>query len=97
MSQIAVVAVVKAKAGREDALGEALSALVEPSRKDEGCIKYDLHRNADEPSEYIFYEQWESREKLDLHLARPHLKAFGEKAGELLAAPLDVKILKLMS
>jgi len=97
MSKIAVVAMFKAKAGKEDALGEALTSLVSPSRKDDGCISYDLHRSSDDRSVFVFYEQWESKELLDQHLAQPHLKAFGKKAGELLDGPGDVKILEILS
>ncbi|MFT5702262.1 MAG: quinol monooxygenase YgiN [Desulforhopalus sp.] len=97
MNKIAVVAVLKAKTGKEEALGEALAKLVSPSREDDGCISYDLHRNSDDRSVFIFYERWESRELLDQHLAQPHLTAFGEKAGDLLDGPPDVKILEILS
>ncbi|ACN15912.1 conserved hypothetical protein [Desulforapulum autotrophicum HRM2] len=97
MAEIAVVAVLKAKTGKEDALEEALGRLVSPSRKDDGCISYDLHRNFDDRSVFIFYERWESKESLDQHLAQPHFTAFGEKAGELLDGPSDVKILEILS
>jgi quinol monooxygenase YgiN len=97
MNIIAVVAVLKAKPGKEEALGEALGKLVSPSREDDGCISYDLHRNLDDRSVFIFYERWESKELLDQHLAQPHLTAFGEKAGELLDGPSDVKILEILS
>lgn len=97
MSKIAVVAMIKAKAGKEDALGEVLADLVSPSRKDDGCISYDLHRNTDDRSVFVFYEQWESKELLDDHLTQPHLRAFGEKAGDLLDGPADVKILEILS
>ncbi len=97
MTKIAVVAVCKAKTGKEDALEEALGKLVSPSRKDDGCISYDLHRNLDDHSVFIFYERWESKDLLDQHLAQPHLTAFGEKAGELLDGPFDVKILEILS
>ena len=97
MNKIAVVAMFTAKTGKENALEEELSKLVSPSRKDDGCISYDLHRNSDDRSVYIFYERWESKELLDQHLAQPHLTAFGEKVGELLDGPSDVKILEILS
>lgn len=97
MNKIAVIAIFTAKAGKEDALEEALSELVTPSRKDDGCISYDLHRDANDRSVFIFYEQWESKELLEQHLAKPHLTAFGEKAGELLSGPADIKILEILS
>ncbi len=97
MNKIAVVAMFTAKTGKEDALEEALIKLVSPSRKDVGCISYDLHRNSGDPSGFVFYERWESKELLDQHLAQPHLTAFGEMAEELLDGPADVKILEFLS
>ena len=41
--------------------------------------------------------QIESKELLDQHLAQPHLTTFGEKAGELLDGPSDIKILEILS
>jgi quinol monooxygenase YgiN len=97
MNKIAVVAVLKAQPVKEDSLEEALGRLVSPSRKDDGCISYDLHRNSDDRSVFVFYERWESKELLDKHLAQPHLTAFSKKARELLDGPSDVKILEILS
>lgn len=42
MSDLNVVAVLKAKPGSEQVLGDALAALVEPTRAEEGCTGYEL-------------------------------------------------------
>ncbi len=97
MGKIAVVAIAKAKPGQEEALKEALTRLVAPSKDDTGCIAYDLHQDVADPAVFIFYERWESKDLLDQHLAQPHLTAFGEKAGELLDGPFDVRILDILS
>ena len=97
MNKIAVVAMLKAKPGKEEALGKTLGKLVSPSRKDDGCISYDLHRSSDDHSVFIFYERWESKEMLDQHLTQPHLTALGKKAGELMDGPSDIKILEILS
>ncbi|GBC60582.1 antibiotic biosynthesis monooxygenase [Desulfonema ishimotonii] len=97
MGKIAVVATMIAKPGKEDALKQELLGLIEPSRADEGCLKYHLHQDQADPTVFVFYENWESKELLDAHLAQPHLKAFGEKAGELLAEPFGVRILDILA
>jgi quinol monooxygenase YgiN len=84
---LTVVAEMAAKPGKEDDLRRALTALIEPTRKEEGCVQYDLHVATDSPGRFVFYENWTSRELLDRHLASPHLKAFGAMAGDLLAEP----------
>jgi quinol monooxygenase YgiN len=46
----------------------------------------------EDPGTFVFYENWESGEALDAHLAAPHLIHFVEIMGEL----LDEKGLTLM-
>ena len=93
---LTVVATMKARAGKEEELGKELAALVGPTRREEGCLQYDLHRSQEDPALYLFYENWTDRRKLDAHLNSPHLLAFREKAEQLLAAPVDLKFLSLV-
>ena len=46
---ITVIATLEAKEGKEEALEKALSQIIEPTRKEGGCINYDLHRTLDNP------------------------------------------------
>jgi quinol monooxygenase YgiN len=88
---LTVVAEMLAKPGREEALRAQILALVDPTRREEGCVQYDVHQSTDEPGRFVFYENWTSREMLDRHLASPHLKAFLAVAGDLLAEPPRVE------
>lgn len=76
-----------ARPGKETELQRQLVALVAPTRKEEGCIQYDLHQDNGQPGRFVFFENWTSRELLDKHLASPHLTAFLNRADELLAEP----------
>jgi quinol monooxygenase YgiN len=87
---LTVVAEMVAKPGKEAELERQLLALIEPTRKEEGCVQYDLHRSTDEPGRFVFYENWKSRELLDRHLQSPHMQAFGRAAGALLQEPMRV-------
>jgi quinol monooxygenase YgiN len=87
---ITVVAEMFARPGREAELKTELLAMVEATRREEGCAQYDLHVNDGDPGNFVFYENWTSREALDRHAASPHLKAFGVKAPELLKQPARV-------
>ena len=79
-----------AKSGKEEELRKELLALVEPTRKEEGCVQYDLHVSTDTPGRFVFYENWTSAATLERHSKSAHLTAFGAKAGELLAEPARV-------
>ncbi len=84
---LTVVAEMVAKPGREDQLKQRLLALVEPTRKEDGCLQYDLHAVTGEAGRFVFYENWTSAEALERHLASTHFQAFLGVAGELLAGP----------
>ena len=84
---LSVVAELVAKPGNEDEVRRHLIGFVEPTRKEEGCVQYDLHESKEEPGRFFFYENWTSDELLQKHLASPHISAFREVSGDLLAQP----------
>ena len=74
-----LTAMVKAKPGQEDAVKEALLSLVEPTRKEPGCLCYNLHQSKADPTQFMFYEQWASKADLAAHRKTPHMMALGGK------------------
>jgi quinol monooxygenase YgiN len=88
---LTVVAEMKAKAGREEDLRKALLALIEPTRREDGCVQYDLHVHTDDPGRFVFYENWASEAHLDRHAASAHLTAFLDASERLLEAPMRVE------
>jgi quinol monooxygenase YgiN len=87
-SQVAVFAEFYAKTGKEKELRQALLALIGPTKKDKGYLRYELHVDNENPAHFFFFERWTSKALLDAHLATPHLKAFEAKQSDLLAQPL---------
>lgn len=82
MSQLIVVATITANPGSEAALEAILQTLVAPSRLEQGCLRYDLHREPAAPGTFVFLETWESRAALDAHMATPHFReARGRQEG----------------
>lgn len=59
----------------------------ETNEKDEGCIKYVLVRDKNNPNTFAYIEEWTSQEALDAHIAAPHSKEIGSKLGEFLSKP----------
>jgi quinol monooxygenase YgiN len=95
--KVTVLAMAKAKEGMEETVKQELLSLVKPTRSEPGCISYELHLANDDKSLFIFYENWKSMEDLDKHLGMPYLKAFLEKSEGLLAKPLEVTLLEMIS
>jgi quinol monooxygenase YgiN len=81
---LTVIAYMKAAPGKEAELRAALEALIEPTTREAGYVNYDLHQGVEDPARFFFYENWESPEHLDAHLATPHLVDFAAIAPDLL-------------
>lgn len=78
---IFLIATLTIKPGSFDAIMEAVTPCLHATRKEEGCISYDLHRSVDDDNKLVFVERWESLEHLNAHFQTPHLIAWRE-AGE---------------
>lgn len=76
MSQLTIVAHIKAKAGHEAAVLAELEKLIPITRAEEGCLQYDLHSDNSDPTYFMFYENWTSRELWQTHMSAPHLDAY---------------------
>ena len=92
MKTLTVVAICKAKPGKEAILRQELLALIPATRKEPGCHNYDLHQAVDNPGHFLFHENWTSKQHLDDHLAQPHLKAFFAKVPDLVAEPAQITL-----
>ena len=91
---LTVITSMRAQAGKEQALREALEALVAPTSKEDGYVTYDLHQGVEDPATFFFYENWESGAALDAHLATPHLVDFVGKMDGLLDGGLQITRLR---
>ena len=89
---LTVIAQIKAKPGKESSVRQELLSLVAPSRKDAGCLNYDLHQALDNPALFLFHENWTSKAQLDQHLQKPELQAVLAKLGQLVAEPPSITL-----
>ncbi len=94
---LTVVAQIKAKPGKEAEVRKELLSLVVPSRKDAGCINYDLHQAANNPALFMFHENWASKAHLDRHLRKPGLQAVLTRVGEMVAEPPQITLWEQIS
>lgn len=74
-----------------------LMGLIEPTRKEEGCIQYQLLQNDTEPTDFTFVEEWTSNAALDVHLASSHIEAASDKLEGLIASEPDIRLYKLLA
>jgi quinol monooxygenase YgiN len=83
---LTLVVTLRAKEGQQLLLEAELRALIGPTRKEEGCLQYDLHRAADQPGTYLFHEVWETREHHVAHTRTSHFLRWNARKDSLLAS-----------
>ena len=74
--ELVVVARIEAKEDKVEFVKSELIKLIEPTHKERGCIRYDLHQDNENPALFLFFEEWESRELWQAHIESRHLKAY---------------------
>jgi quinol monooxygenase YgiN len=88
--QVTLVVTFQARPGKEAELCKTLLGLLAPTRKEDGCINYDLHVAPDDPSKFLFYENWTSEAHLNKHGETPHIQNLLTRVDELCAEPLKL-------
>ena len=98
MSQAAltVIATFQARPGKESELRAALIGLLAPTRKEAGCLNYDVHQSVDDPAKFLFHENWTSQAHLDAHLQSAHVKALLPRVDELCTAFPQITLWEVM-
>ena len=59
----------------------------EASRREEGCVRFDVIQQVDDPSRFTFIEMFESEEAGAIHRETGHFKKWLEEAVPLMVEP----------
>src|SRR5438132_1514775 len=78
-----------AKQGHEAEVSEIFGKLTEESRKESGCLLYQVHRHKTEPRRFFIYEQYKDDAALEAHRAAPHFLQYARKALTKIADRVD--------
>lgn len=71
--KLTIVAKILAKPEKQELVKNELLKLIDITRKEEGCINYDLHQDNENPNLFLFFENWESKELWQQHMNNQHL------------------------
>ena len=82
---VTLIVILRAREGQETLLEAELRALVSPTRKEDGCLRYDLHRSVDTPGALLLHEVWATREAHTEHTHSPHFLRWNARKDALLA------------
>ena len=91
--KIYLTATLKSKPEFIDEVKTVLENMVIQSRKEETCIRYDLHQGTEDKNQFVFWEIWESKDALEQHNQQSYIQAFREMAAEKLQAAPQVYLL----
>ena len=92
-----VVARIVAKPEKVEDLKATLSGLIAPTRKEKGCISYELLQNKADPADFTFVEEWDDDACLNTHLETEHLKQALARFPELTAVAPDIRRYRLIA
>lgn len=93
MPKITVVAKIVAKKDSVEAVKTELLKLIPPTRKESGCIEYNLHQDNLDPSIFLFYETWQNNASLEHHIGTEHYRAYAKA----LEGMLEEKVVNKMT
>lgn len=83
---VTLTVILRAREGQETLLEAELRAMVGPTRKEDGCLRYDLYRSGDTPGALLLHEVWASREAHTAHTYTPHFLRWNARKDALLAS-----------
>ncbi len=89
---IIVSAIITAKKGNRNEIIAKSQNVIESTRKEEGCISYQLYASTEDADVLLMFEKWENREALDNHMQTEHFAAFGDSIGGLIAVEIEIGI-----
>ena len=89
-TSLRVIARVRAKTEHVAQVWEILCALVEPTRRESGCLSYELLQNGSDPADFVFVEKWASGAAEQTHFATPHVSVALQQVVGLLAAEPEI-------
>jgi quinol monooxygenase YgiN len=90
-NSLRVVARIMAKPDKVEEVRAILSALVEPTRKETGCVSYELLQNRADPTDFTFVEEWRGDPDLEAHFATEHLQSASQQIEGLVTEEPDIR------
>ncbi|MBU6246020.1 MAG: antibiotic biosynthesis monooxygenase [Actinomycetales bacterium] len=93
---LCVIAHVHARPECAAEIAEHLRAAIEPTRREAGCIRYDLLTDNEVPGHFVFVEEWADDAALAEHLGTAHIAALRSAIEPMLAGPATLHRMRLV-
>jgi len=89
---IYVIATIQCKPDKHAPYLAGARTMIAATRKEDGCVFYDLTQSITSPNEFTFVERWATREALEAHMHTPHMAAW-RSIGKDCIAGRDIEII----
>ncbi|MBC2724673.1 putative quinol monooxygenase [Desulfosporosinus sp.] len=93
---IKVIAKLTIKEDRVEEFKTLVPGLVEETRKEEGCLSYQLFQDLKNKKVLTFIEDWESMEALQRHMKSKHFQEAMPKIAELQEKEMELSVSNLV-
>ncbi|HEX5936234.1 MAG TPA: putative quinol monooxygenase [Actinomycetota bacterium] len=90
---VSVFASFRPREGSEYPLRTLLAWMVEHTRAEPGCERYDLYEERDGNGALHLFERYRDQEALEAHRASDHYIEYRRQVADLLAQPIGVVVL----
>lgn len=97
MSACIIVARFRAREGHAQEVETLLRGFVEPSRGEDGCLFYDLHREIEGDQAFIILDGWRDKSAFEAHASSAHVARTLALLEPLLAAAPVISELERLS
>lgn len=77
------------KPGKEVQLRDELTAILDPTRAEAGCVRLHLYESTRGPLVYFIHSEWIDETAFDLHAELPHTRRFLGAVVDLIANPFQ--------
>lgn len=93
-TQLVCIARFLAKSGEENHLIKNLHRLIELTRTEGGCIRYELNQSVDDPRVITFIEKWYDKVTFDEHCNKDYITGFFKEGNPDHVESFDVSLHK---
>jgi quinol monooxygenase YgiN len=93
---ITIVAKNLIKQGKTEEFKVLAEKLINESRKERGCIAYNLYEDSSNCNILTFIEVWENSEAIKLHNSSEHFTSIVPKFGELKDGQSEINLYKVI-
>ena len=93
---ITIVAKNLIKQGKAEEFKALAEKLINESRKESGCISYNLYEDSNNCNILTFIEEWENKEAINLHNNSEHFTSIVPKFEELKEGQSEINLYKVI-